>query len=113
MSAERDEMLDNTIGERIIKQRLKKGYSQTDFAKLIPISQSTLSKWENGSIIPPYYQLRRICELLDISIGHFFEIDEIESNRLQRKLFFHDGILVFHSAILIGVLVFIIIQFAT
>lgn len=46
--------------------REKKGFKTRELAKLIGIDQALVSKYENGSRIPPQQQLARISQLLDI-----------------------------------------------
>ena len=38
----------NTIGEKIKTLRKNKNLSQEDFAEKIGVTQSTITKWENG-----------------------------------------------------------------
>ena len=43
--------------------------SQSDFAKSLNISQSTLSKWENGTNEPAFSDVIRISDALNISLS--------------------------------------------
>lgn len=50
--------------------RVNTGMSQTDFAKEIGVSMTTISNWERGKSEPSLTQLRRISELSTIPMGN-------------------------------------------
>lgn len=53
------------IGQRIQRMRLAAGISQTQLAKLIGVTQGTMSQLERGfTAQPSEVQLRRLCEVL-------------------------------------------------
>ncbi len=74
------------IGKHIATLREEKGYSQKELAEAIPVTQPTLSRWENGTIIPPLQQLERVCEVLGIPLEQIFPGNKEEYNRLRAKL---------------------------
>ncbi len=76
----------NSIGARISEIREAKGYSQSDFAKLINVSQPTLSRWENGSRQPKAVDLTHICDKINMSLNEFFNGDLEMYERLKKKL---------------------------
>ncbi len=49
--------------ESIKTIRRKSLLSQSDFAKELGVSFSTVNRWENGKAVPKIYTLRLICEL--------------------------------------------------
>lgn len=51
----------NMIAERIKEIRQKNNYSQTDFGKLLNVSQDTVSMWERGKILPTIEHIYYIC----------------------------------------------------
>lgn len=55
------------IGERIKRAREQKGWSQFEFALEASVSPSTIYRWERGQL-PPIRELRRIADLLEISV---------------------------------------------
>lgn len=65
-----------TIGTRIREERMAAAISQSDFAKSLNISQSTLSKWENGTNEPAFSDVVRISDELNISLSRLAGIDE-------------------------------------
>lgn len=65
-----------TIGTRIREERMAAAISQSDFAKSLNISQSTLSKWENGTNEPAFSDVVRISDELNISLSRLAGINE-------------------------------------
>lgn len=63
-----DEMLQE-VGKNIKLYRKAKGYTLDQFSECINKSKSTLSKYENGSIVIDIVTLMEICDALDISIN--------------------------------------------
>lgn len=56
------------IGRKIRNYRIDKDYSQKQIAAMIPMNQSNYSKIERDIQEPNLYQLKRISEILNISI---------------------------------------------
>lgn len=46
------------FGEQVRRVRLKLHLSQTDFGKLLGVSFTTVSRWENGRTDPSYKAMR-------------------------------------------------------
>ena len=93
------------IGNKLIKLREEKGYSQKDFAQLIPVSQPTLSRWENGSIIPTIHQLERICEVMGIPMESLWGEDKAEYDSLRKKVFrLRRTVVILFMIIVVGVI---------
>lgn len=59
------------IGEAIKKGLIKKGIKQTDLAKMMNVSQPTVSSWVTGTYAPPGDVLLEIVERLDIAAELF------------------------------------------
>ena len=53
------------IGNAIKEIRIKSLMSQTDFAKALAVSFSTVNRWENGKAIPGFKALKRIKEFCE------------------------------------------------
>lgn len=52
-----------SIGSKLRSVREEHGYSQTDLAKLMKISQKTISSWENDRTHPKVKELNRMCQI--------------------------------------------------
>lgn len=65
MAQKNRQIPDDFIGQRIQRMRQAAGISQTQLARLIGITQGTLSQLERGfTAQPSEVQLRRLCEVL-------------------------------------------------
>jgi transcriptional regulator with XRE-family HTH domain len=60
------------IGINIRKWRIIKGNAQKDFAYLLGVAKSTLSKWENGYCKLNIIQLQKIAACLKLKITQLF-----------------------------------------
>lgn len=74
------------LGDNIKKNRLNKGISQKDFAKLLNIPVSTLANYENNHREPKTEMLKKIAKALDVSLLSLVESEEIdiEEKRLKK-----------------------------
>ncbi len=93
------------IGKQIVLLRTEKGLSQKDLSQMIPVSQSTLSRWENGTIIPHFHQIERICDVLNVSLEQLIsqnksEYEELRKRNLRQKC----AIVILTTVLLVGVL---------
>ena len=63
------------MGEKLRQLRRKKGLSQEAVAKELGISRQAVSKWETDLDQPDLDNLKKICEILEISadelLGYF------------------------------------------
>ncbi|WP_153944977.1 helix-turn-helix domain-containing protein, partial [Acinetobacter baumannii] len=78
----------SSIGERVKKLREKRGWTQLDFAKKLGISNSVLSRIENGEKKNVEdYLVKRLAETLEISADYLLGLPENVSNNnsLQSK----------------------------
>lgn len=55
--------------------RIDKDLTQKRVAELIPMNQSNYSKIENGIQEPSLYQLRRLSEILEVTIDDLLDIN--------------------------------------
>ncbi len=62
------EALKNTFGDKIVQGRKKKGMSQEDFSDIMGVSRQMVSRWELNTAMPRMQKIRKISEILDISI---------------------------------------------
>lgn len=58
--------MNNKIGETIEKQRKAKGLTQSELAKKIGVSNTAISKWENGNNLPDITLIEPLSEILGI-----------------------------------------------
>ena len=76
------------IGSRIRKYREEKGLSQKEFSKLIGVSNSRVSNWEQGINRPDADILADICRVLAVSPSELLDVrlpsDELSDH--ERKV---------------------------
>ena len=70
------------LREKLRQLRRKKGLSQEAVAKELGISRQAVSKWETDLAQPDLDNLKKICEILDISAD---ELLDISCTKLQEK----------------------------
>ena len=62
--------------EKLKELRKNRGKSQTELAKEIFVSRSTIAKWENGLGLPSDDNLKSLCEYFNVDENYFKEKDE-------------------------------------
>lgn len=69
--------------ERLREARLARGYTVTEFSKLIGVSKQAISQYELGRSIPSGEVFMKIVNILKFPTSFFFEKDEVQSPRGQ------------------------------
>jgi transcriptional regulator with XRE-family HTH domain/KaiC/GvpD/RAD55 family RecA-like ATPase len=64
------------LGLRIKELRSKRGISQTDLAKLVGVTPSTISQVESNMIYPSIPALIKMAEVLSVEVSSFFQDSE-------------------------------------
>jgi transcriptional regulator with XRE-family HTH domain len=64
-----------SFGEKVRDCRKDKDISQKEMAALIPMNQSNYSKIELDKQEPNLFQLKRIAEILDVSVDKLLDIN--------------------------------------
>lgn len=57
---------------RLSQYREAKGYSQIEIAEKMSVTQQSVSSWEVGRTIPKPYQMKRLSEMLEVSVDELF-----------------------------------------
>lgn len=70
------------VGQRIRKEREKRGWSQNDLAKLLQVSRQTISKWETESAYPDVERLMQLSDLFEISLDTLIRDREVSAKKL-------------------------------
>lgn len=72
------------FSERLYNSRTKLGLTQAEVAKLVPMTQSSYSRIENGFQEPNLSQLKRIAEVLNTSIDYLLDVNtEFYNNQIN------------------------------
>ncbi len=74
-------MIYKKFAELIKEKRIKMNISQKDMAFLIPLKASKYNKIENGKQEPSFFELGRICQILNININEIFKLKKETSTK--------------------------------
>ena len=67
------------IGDKILKYRKFKGYSQEDIANSLNVSRQTVSKWETNQSTPDFNKIIPLCKLFEISADELLDECNVET----------------------------------
>ena len=62
--------LNEIVGENLTFLRKKAGYTQLEFGEKFSYSDKTVSKWENGSVLPAVDVLKQIADFYGVSCDY-------------------------------------------
>ena len=61
-----------SLGTEIRKQRLAKGWTQKELAKLVGVAESTISGYERNERVPYLYVIKRLADVLGCTCDDLF-----------------------------------------
>ncbi|OOM13481.1 hypothetical protein CLOSAC_15670 [Clostridium saccharobutylicum] len=61
----------NTVGQKILKQRLIRNIERKDFCKMINAEKKTVELWELHDLVPAAKSIKKICDLFKIPLEYF------------------------------------------
>ena len=73
------------VGKRIRDIRLKRGYTQTEFAVIIHVDTSTVSRWETGKVPVSIDNIRLICRELRIPESELMPEEPVVKAKEENK----------------------------
>lgn len=62
------------VGERLKESRRAAGFTQSQVAKIMNMTQQQYSRFENGIFELNYSQIITLCKLYDISADYLFDL---------------------------------------
>lgn len=62
-----------SFGDNIRKNRILRGYSQKKLGELLGFSARTISDWECGNTEPNILTIKKIANVLQVSIDELFD----------------------------------------
>lgn len=71
--------------ERIMQERLTRGWSEYTLAKNSGIPQSTISTWYRKKLQPSISSIEKICEGFDITLSQFFTYENQNNTLTSRQ----------------------------
>jgi transcriptional regulator with XRE-family HTH domain len=72
-------------GNIIEELRKQKGYTQKELAEKLMVTDKDISRWETGKGLPEATILKRLSEILDISVGELLSDDRIDVDHKKDK----------------------------
>src|SRR4051812_7310747 len=60
--------LKKTVGERIVRTRQRRGWSQAELARRLEVTRERLGKWERGATSPGLEELVWLSEVLQVPV---------------------------------------------
>ena len=76
------------FGEKIKNYRRKKGLSQTNLADKLGKDTATISRYENGDLIPNLEDTLKVCEELGVYVTDLLEDENKSFNKEESKNLF-------------------------
>lgn len=76
-------MLDNRLGSFLQQERARRDWKQQDLARRLGITQQTLSKWENGKIVPRVKSARKIADVFNLPVEEVLALYRGGKNNLS------------------------------
>lgn len=72
---------------RLSQYREAKGYSQIEVAEEMSVTQQSVSSWEVGRTVPKPYQMKRLAEMLEVSMDElFYEVFNVNEEEEKHVL---------------------------
>lgn len=62
-----------SFGQNIKRYRLIKGWTQKQLGEKLGFSARTISDWECGNTEPAVAIIKKLCEILDVSLDDLFD----------------------------------------
>ena len=69
------------IEERLIDLRIEANYSQRDLAKIMNVTSSLISLWENGYANIALKQIIKFCSIYHVSLDYILGLSDIKNNK--------------------------------
>lgn len=68
--------MNGTFGLRLREARRAAGFTQTELAGLVEVTQPTISSWELGETEPNIVKIRRLARVLNVTVGFLVDTGE-------------------------------------
>lgn len=76
--------------DRLRELRRKNGCTQSDLAKILGLSQSTIGNWEAGIRQPNFTTLKRLAKIFNVSVDYLLgRDDEKDTGKSDQKNFLY------------------------
>ncbi len=72
------------MGIKIAEKRKDLGMTQTEFADRLHVTRQSVSRWEQGSVLPDIEKIGEIAEILGVSCDYLLRDDAAEDGGARR-----------------------------
>jgi transcriptional regulator with XRE-family HTH domain len=79
--------VDGSIGERIAAARERAGMNRNQLARALGTSWQHVDHWEKGRTRPTVESVRRLAELLEVSVDYLLGLEEVPAERSTLERF--------------------------
>ena len=70
-------------GQMIRALRLEHGMTQAELAEMLSVSPKTVSKWENGTCMPDYSIIQKLCDALHVTLPELMDGEDAAENSVR------------------------------
>ena len=76
-------MNQTAIGGYIARKRKEQNLTQEQLAQQLGVSNKTISKWENGTCMPDYSIIQKLCEALHVTLPELMDGEDAAENSVR------------------------------
>ena len=75
----------NTIAKIIKEERTLRKMTQDELAKVLGVTQDSISLWEKGKRIPDTIYIIELCKYFDISADYLLCLKDIDGSKIEQS----------------------------
>lgn len=76
-------MNQTAIGSYIARKRKEQNLTQEQLAQQLGVSNKTISKWENGTCMPDYSIIQKLCDALGVTLPELMDGEDAAENSVR------------------------------
>ena len=76
-------MNQTAIGGYIARKRKEQNLTQEQLAQQLGVSNKTISKWENGTCMPDYSIIQKLCDALHVTLPELMDGEDAAENSMR------------------------------
>ncbi|WP_461206420.1 helix-turn-helix domain-containing protein [Clostridium sp. DL1XJH146] len=80
-------MMINGLGRKIKEERLSRKLSGEDLGKILGVTRTAISNWENGKRIPDITTIMSLADYFDVSIDYLMDRSMLKNSNVIRYSF--------------------------
>ena len=76
-------MNQTTIGSYIARKRREQNLTQEQLAQQLGVSNKTISKWENGTCMPDYSIIQKLCDAIHVTLPELMDGEDAAEDSVR------------------------------